>query len=415
MPLNLSPRLRAHYMLGLLTLGFMLNSLDRSIVSVMLEPIRLEFGATDTQLGLLSGLTFAVVFTLCSLPIAGLADRGNRRNVLAAGMLLWSLMTAVSGLVPGFMWLLLARMGVAAGEAAGTPVSHALITDLYPRDQRATALALYGVGAPAGGALAGLLGGYGMEALGWRMTLMVAAIPGLVLATVLLLTTDEPPRAGPPAAREDAGSWLTTVRELMPSRVYRHLWIGCALHSVALFAVGSFNAAFLMRALGWAPARTGELIALVGVAGAVGTFGGGWLADALARRTGDRRWVLRVATLSTLATVPLQAAAYTGFGNAAVPVLLVLASASAYAFLGPAYAAAQSVSPPHMRARAAAMLVLAITIVGMGVGPVLAGVVSDALSPNLGGDALHYALLIAPAANLWSALHLHIASRGHPA
>jgi MFS family permease len=303
-------------------------------------------------------------------------------------------------------------MGVAAGEAAGTPVSHALITDLYPQQQRATALSIYGIGAPAGVALAGLLGGHGVEWLGWRMTLMLAALPGLVLASVLLLTTEEPARA-PTTARAAASlSWLAAIREIWPSRLYRHLWFGCALHSIALFSVSSFNTAFLMRTGGWSPGLAGEALAAIGAAGAVGTFAGGWLADALARSRGDRRWTLGVAALTTLFTVPFQIAAYLlPEPAAAVAALLALAAFFGYGFLGPAYAAAQSVAQAHTRARAAALLVLAITIVGMGVGPLLTGVLSDAFAPIAGRDALRYALLLAPAANLWAAMHFAIAAR----
>jgi predicted MFS family arabinose efflux permease len=404
-------RLRSHYMLALLMLGFTLNSVDRSILSVLVEPIRREFGTTDTQIGLLTGLAFAVVYSLCGLPIATWADRGNRRNVLATGILFWSLMTAACGLAPAFLWLLFARMGVAAGEAAGTPVSHALIADLYPREQRATALSIYGIGAPAGVALAGLLGGHGIEWLGWRMTLMLAAIPGLVLASVLLLTTDEPPRHGITDAKQSAITWRAALGELWPSRVFRHLWVACALHSIALFSGNTFNTAYLMRTEGWSASSAGELIGMVGAAGAAGTFAGGWLADQLARRTGDRRWVLRIAGLTTLATVPFQCLAYLLPDVASLSVMLTLTGLFGYGFLGPAYAAAQAEAKPHARARVAALLVLAITIVGMGVGPLLTGVLSDALLPTAGNEALRYALLLAPAMNLWSAVHLFIAAR----
>ena len=401
-------------MLGLLTLGFALNSLDRSIVNVLLEPIGREFGASDTQLGLLTGPVFAVVYALSGLPIAAWADRGRHRTVLSLGLLFWSAMTAACGLAPAFLWLLVARMGVAAGEAAGTPASHALIAQVYPAERRATALSVYAIGAPAGVALAGLLGGHGAEYLGWRMTLMVAAIPGFLLAAVLLLVLDEPRRNA--AALGDALvarglSWMETMRAMWPVRAYRHLWIGSALHCLALFSAASFNTAFLMRSHAWAAPAAGTLVGALGLAGAIGTFAGGWTADALNRRSGDQRWNLRIAAMTTLATAPFQCGAYLVGDAAWVIVLLPIAGLLGNAFLGPTYAATQAFSPPAARSRSVAVLMLAMTLIGMGLGPMIVGVTSDALDGVAGRDSLRYALLLAPICNVWAAAHFFAAAR----
>ncbi len=402
---------RAHYALGLLTLGFTLNSLDRSILSVLLEPIGREFGASDTQLGLLTGLVFAVVYALSGLPIAAWADRGRHRSVLALGLLFWSAMTAACGLAPAFLWLLAARMGVAAGEAAGTPASHALIANYYPPERRATALSIYAIGAPAGFALAGILGGHGYQHFGWRATLMLAALPGFLLAVVMLLTLEEPQRRNLAAAVARPLSWLETMRAMWPMRAYRHLWIGSALHCIALFSAASFNTAFLMRSHAWSAPEAGTLVGRSRHRRCRGTFLGGWCADALNRRSGDQRWNLRMAAITTLLTAPFQCAAYLVTDATWLIVLLPLAGMLGNAFLGPTYAATQAFSPPDARSRSVAVLMLAMTLIGMGLGPLLVGMTSDALDGAAGRDALRYALLLAPFCNAWAAAHFFAAAR----
>jgi len=406
---------RPHLVLGLLTLGFLLNSLDRSIISVLLEPIGREFGATDTQLGLLTGPVFAVVYAIAGLPIAAWADGGRHRTVLVVGVLFWSAMTAACGLAPAFAWLLLARMGVAAGEAAGTPASHALIAGTYVPERRATALSVYAIGAPAGVALAGFLGGHGHELFGWRTTLMLAAVPGVVLAAAMLIVLEQPARLASNVAAQGL-SWLQTVRAMWPMRPYRHLWIGSALHCIALFSASGFNTAFLMRSHGWSASVAGTLVGGLGIAGAFGTFFGGWCADWLIRRHGgDGVWNLRFAAMTTLLTAPFQCAAYLATDSAWVVLLLPFAGFLGNAFLGPTYAATQAFAPPAARSRAVAVLMLAMTLVGMGLGPLLVGATSDWLDEVAAVDSLRYALLLAPACNVWAAMHFTIAARASSA
>lgn len=403
MPSSTLPAGRAALLLALLTLGFLLNSFDRSVVAVLLEPIGREFDASDTQLGLLSGLAFAVVYSISGLPIAAWADRGRPGVVLALGIIVWSLATAACGLAASFGWLLLARMGTAAGEAAGTPASHTLIATLFPADRRATALAVYAIGGPAGAALAGVLGGWGADTVGWRMTLVLAALPGLVLASALLLALphERSPRTGAPATARL--SWRETVQALWPNRAWRGLWLGSALHCMALFSAVSFNPAFLMRSHGWEASTAGVMIGLLGVAGAIGTFAGGWCADSLVRRTGDTRWTLRFAGLVTLASAPFQVIAYLAEAPLVTILTLPLAGLLGNAYLGPAYAAAQGFAPAAARTRSTAVLMLAMTLVGMGLGPLLTGFASDAMEAAAGARSLGYALLAAPALNVAAA------------
>src|SRR5262245_50109650 len=184
-----------NYVLGVLFLAYVANTIDRSsVLAVSLQAIKLEFGATDTQLGLLGGIAFALFYATLGIPIAALADRTSRRNVLSACILLWSVMTALCGMAVNFSTLLLARVGTAVGEAGGTPPSHSLISDYYPLSRRATALSVYALGVPVGAMLGSLLGGWGNELYGWRVAFMIVGVPGVLVAALVRLTVREPQR-----------------------------------------------------------------------------------------------------------------------------------------------------------------------------------------------------------------------------
>jgi predicted MFS family arabinose efflux permease len=275
----------SRYVLALLLAAYVLNSFDRAVLNLLLEPIRHELGATDTQLGLLSGLAFGLFYSGLAIPIAALADRWSRRNVLVLSILMWTLMTALCGLAGGFAALLLARIGVAVGQAGASPSAHSLIADYFPSGRRSTALAIYTLGAPAGSMLAGLAGGWGGEHLGWRATLLLAGAPGLLLAPLLFLTVAEPRHQ--PTVAEPAGA-APALREVLkhlwsrPS--FRHLCIACALHSVAMYSSSSFNPAYLARSHGWDGTQAGQLVAMLGLMGLAGTFLGGVATDRLGGR-----------------------------------------------------------------------------------------------------------------------------------
>jgi predicted MFS family arabinose efflux permease len=271
---------------------------------------------------------------------------------------------------------------------------------------------VYSVGAPAGTALAGLLGGMGADWFGWRMTMMIAAIPGLVLASVILLTVEDPVRQYVKAmAAAPRRPWLQDVRELWPHPAFRHLWLGTALHGMAIYSAAGFNAAWLMRTRGWSTSEAGTLIAVVGCTGALGTFLGGWAADRLNLRMNDTRWTFRVAAISTLIAVPCQFTTYLAPEVSWVVIAMPLASFFSNGFFAPAFAGAQVLARPEARATAAAVLVLAMGIIGMGFGPLITGMLSDALAPWAGDDSLRLALLLAPTVNLWAAAHFYVAAR----
>lgn len=398
----------SRYVLTLLLLAYALNSFDRSILSLLLEPIRREFGASDTQLGLLSGLAFGLVYSTLAIPVAALADRWHRRNVLVLSIALWSVMTALCGLAAGFSTLLLARIGVAAGQSGNNPASHSLIASYFPPERRATALGILALGAPAGAMLAGWFGGWGGEQLGWRTTIMLAGVPGLLLAPLLLFTVAEPPLPGA-QSRTVAPPLRSTLHTLWGRRTFRHLCIASALHSLSMYAASSFNPAYLARSHGWDGGQIGALVTLAGATGLAGAFLGGFVTDRLGRR-GEVRWQLWVPAMASLSVVPVQMVAYLGSGSPMVAALL-MSSLLSLMFFGPSYAAAQALAEPRARAVAAAVLLFSKAIIGMGLGPLLVGVTSDLLAPVAQQHSLRFGLLVAPAFNIWSALHFVHAAR----
>jgi MFS family permease len=400
----------SRYVLALLLVAYTLNAFDRSILSLLLEPIRLEFGTSDTLLGLLSGLAFGVFYSTLAIPVAALADRWNRRNVLVLSIALWSMMTSLCGLAGSFAALLLARIGVAMGQSGNNPASHSLLSSYFPASRRATVLGVLALGAPGGAMLAGWFGGWGSQELGWRATLILAGVPGLILAPLLLFTVAEPPQPQVSVRESGAPPLRTAMSTLWLRPAFRHLCIASALHSLSMYAAGSFNPSYLARSHGWDAVQTGNLIAMAGVAGLAGAFLGGFITDRLGRRRGEVRWQLWVPGIATLVVVPVQFIGYLGSGAAMVAALLA-ASLLSLMFFGPSYATAQTLATPRTRAVAAAMLLFSKAIIGMGLGPLLVGTISDLLAPAAGVDSLRYGLLVAPVFNAWSAWHFFHAAR----
>jgi predicted MFS family arabinose efflux permease len=399
-----------HYVLAVLLSAYTVNALDRSILSLLLEPVRREFGATDTQLGLLSGLAFALFYSTLAIPVAAIADRWSRRNVLALSVLVWTLMTMLCGLAGSFAALVLARVGVAIGQAGCNPSAHSLLADYFPRDQRATALGVYAMGASLGHMLIGLIGGWGSDELGWRGTLLLAGAPGLVLVPLLLLTVREPLRQHRDTTPIGAPSLPAALAVLWSRRSYRHLCLACALHSFAMYSSSAFTPAYLGRSHGWSGVEIGQVVAMVGLMGLAGTALGGFMTDRLGARHGEPRWQLWVPGIATLVVIPVQLVAYLGSGRAMVAALL-LSSLLSLVFFGPSYATAQTLAAPGMRAVAAAVLLFSKAVVGMGLGPLLVGMLSDRLAPMAGPHSLRFGLLLVPLFNLWAVAHFFVAAR----
>ena len=409
-----------NYALGVLFLGYVVNFIDRSILSILLEPIKNELLLTDTQLGLLGGLAFAMFYATLGIPIASLADRWSRTKVLAISMIIWSAMTAACGAASNFTMLLLARIGVGVGEAGASPPSHSLISDYFPIESRATALSIYALGIPFGSMIGNYVGGWGAAELGWRMTFFLVGVPGVFVALLILGTLREPPRglsetAAVKAAVAKTAEPTPSLREvfkfLWDRRSFRHIGFAAGLHAFVGYGAGTWNAPFLIRSHEMPITEVGSWLAIISGIGAIGTFAGGYLGDKISDWTADRRWYLWIAGISTLVMVPFQFTAYLYEDLTAVIPALAVVSILGGMYLGPSFAMTQGLVTLRMRAVASALLLFMLNIIGMGLGPYFVGVASDMLSPDYEIDSLRYALCLCVLVNFWAAFHYFMGAR----
>ena len=390
------------YALGVLMVVGLFNYIDRLCMSILQVPIKAELGLTDTQLGIMTGLAFSLLYTTMTVPIARLADITQRRYVIAGALAVWSLMTLGCGFAGSFTTLVILRMGVAIGESGCVPASHAMLADYFPFEQRARAISTWALVFPLGTLIGIASSGWLSEAIGWRHTFVLLGAIGLVLAPIVLLTLREPPRGGQGAHGGGAADlhdattppFVDSLRTLWNSRTFRLQSLGGALTAFPLNAVLLWNAPFYSRVFGMSLAQMAFWLALLaGGAGAVGLFASGIVSDRLGRR--NPQWYLRLPGLACIAVVPFMLLQFfatdvwvsLAFGAVAVMLL--------NAFVSPQAAATQSLVPPNLRALAASNNVVLAGVVGVALGPFLTGVLSDALTPRFGTDALRYALAAA--------------------
>ena len=407
-------RRHRRYVLLVLTSVYVSNYVDRQILSILLEPIKRDFGLSDTQLGFLSGISFAIFYATLGIPIAVWADRGNRRNIITLATTLFSVMTALCGFAQSFAQLALARIGVGIGEAGSSPPSHSIVADLYEPHERATALAIFALGVNIGILIGFLAGGWINEFFGWRAAFMVVGVPGLLLALLVRLSVPEPPRGhseGRGAEAETAAPPLAEAfRSLWRVRSLRHIALGAALNSFVGYGAVAWVPTFLIRSFGMTTGDVGTALALIiGIVGGLGTFLGGYFADRLAHR--DVRWNMWLVAACVGGGTPFTFGVYLAPDAFwALAAFLVPAAVGAL-YLGPSLAMVQGLVSLRMRTVASALLLFVINIIGLGLGPQMVGVVSDLLAPRFGDESLRYALLVVGLVNLWSAVHFFRASR----
>lgn len=383
------------YALGMLTIAYAFNFIDRQILVIIQEPIKLEMGLADWQLGLLSGFAFALIYVTAGIPIAYWADRGNRRNIIALAVTVWSGMTALSGLANNFGQLLMARVGVGLGEAGGSPPAHAMISDFYPPEKRASAFAIYSAGLHFGIVLGFLLGAFINEWLGWRAAFMVVGLPGVLFALVFYFTVREPERGRWESSA--AAAYQPTVGETFRVLVqFRSFWLiaaGCGLTAFAGYGNGNFTPSFLIRSHGMEGAELGILMAFGGGGGGlIGTLLGGRLADRLGKQ--DQRWNLWIPAIAGLLALPLAFPYLLSDDLRIVVPLLVIVSILINTYLGPCLAMCHALVPPAMRALTSAILFFVLNLIGLGMGPLTAGLLSDYFTASYGDDGLRYAMIV---------------------
>ena len=397
----------------MLAVVYMFNFVDRQLPAILLPAIRAEFQVSDTLLGLLVGTAFALFYSVLGVPIALLAGRWNRRNLIALALAVWSAMTALSGVAANYWHLALARIGVGIGEAGCSPPAHSMIADLYPPERRSTAMGVYTMGISAGIMLAYIAGGWVVENIGWREAFFIVGIPGLVLALLVRLTVAEPPR-GHSEARTDHGRHppiQDVFRLLFSRKSFLNMAVGAGLSSFAGYAAISWFPSFLTRSFEGNFVLLNVWLGLIlGIAGGLGFFGGGALADFFGRiRQRNAMWFIAATQC---------AAAIASFGvylagSAKVALLMfVLPVFISNFYLAPVLAQTQSLVPLRMRGVASAIVLLIINLIGLAMGPPAVGMLSDLLAPSFGDDSLRYGLLIAVSVvTPWAALHYYLASR----
>jgi predicted MFS family arabinose efflux permease len=379
---------------SLLFLVSAVSFMDRQILAVLLEPIKHELGASDTEMGLLTGFAFVLFFALASVPIARAADRYSRRNIIAVALTFWSLTTMLSGYVATFLQLATGRVGLGVAEAATAPASASILSDLFPSERRTVPLALLGVAAPVGAMLAFTIGGMLNTSIGWRMTFVALGTPGLFLAVVMLLTVREPRRGASDADPAPVTSYhlSTTIRYLWSFRSLRLLAAGASLNLFATSAKLAWSAPFLIRVHNLNTGEAGAWLGITtGVGGIAGILLGGLITQRLART--DAAWMLRAPALTSALAVPFVVLFLT-LPAASAPLMNLGASFFGGSMTGSVLAVTQTLAKVRMRALATALVSLLVNLIGAGLGPLAVGVSSDLLTPFWGPSSIRFAVLV---------------------
>jgi MFS family permease len=384
----------AWYVLAILVAVYSINWMDRYVLVILLPPIKRELHLSDGQLGLLAGFAFALVYSVAGVPIARWADRNSRRSLISFGLVIWSSATALTGLAQNFTQLIAARFGVALGESSCSPAASSLIADYFPSHRRATAFAIYGLGISIGMAMGLSIGGGISESFGWRTAVMLVGLPGLLIAVVVRFTVREPVRGAQETSATETSvqSLSATLRTMLSRKCFLAYGVGLGLVSLSGNAFETWTPTYLMRLYGMGSGTVGTLTGTVeGVGGIIGTLAGGVLSDMLGRR--DERWYLWIPALTAGAMVPSMYA-FLHTNGAVMLVFYSLTVVCAGAYMAPLIAVTQRLMPPQVRALATALVYLLLNLIGPGAGPLVAGLLSDALGARLGNAAIRASLTL---------------------
>lgn len=385
------------YALFILMIVYAFNFIDRQILNILQTPIKEELGLSDTQLGLLTGFSFTLVYITVGIAVAKLADSTNRKGVVTVSLAIWSGFTAISGLATNYITLLLYRLGVGVGEAGGSPPAHAMLSDLYEAEKRGRALAIYSAGIYIGTMSGYMIGGPISDHLNWRLAFFIVGIPGVMLAILMWFTMREPLRGLSGLTKKAVDvTFFGAFKRLWALKSFRFYSFATGAGTFVTYGIGNWMVPYLERSHGWDRTEIGLLYGLAaGIFGAAGTIGGGYLADRLGKN--DRRWFLWVPMWGKLLAGP-----FFIFGLLAPNGWLALAGYGlglicASVYLGPALAITHHLVPPSMRAMSSAVLFFILNLLGLGFGPLIVGNVSDYLTAttDLGPHALRWAMVTA--------------------
>jgi MFS family permease len=393
-------RAYTRYAMWLLLGIYVINFLDRQVINILAEPIKQDLHLADWQLGLMSGLAFAIFYTVLGIPIARLAERKNRAVIIGVSVGVWSGFTALCATAGNFVQLVLYRIGVGVGEAGCTPPAHSLIVDYVPKEKRASALAFYSMGTPIGGLLGLVMGGMIADAHGWRVAFLIAGVPGLLFAVLAIFTLKEPRRimaAHAAKVTAEMASFSDTVRYLAKRNTFWFIAFAAAVKAFIGYGHAPFTASFFLRNHTAEIARLADdwgnilgielgpigfiglaLGAISGSAGALGAWMGGVIADKYGKT--DLRAYMVAPAIASLVTIPVYIVAVTIDSASIALFILAINGFLGTLWYGPVYGTGQSVVPPHMRATAAAILLFIINLIGLGLGPLAVGIVSDLMA-----------------------------------
>jgi MFS family permease len=413
------------YVVWLLFVVYVFNFVDRQILSIVIEPIKKEFSLHDWQLGVLSGLAFAVLYSTLGIPIARYADRSSRVNIIVMSLVVWSSFTAVTGLAKSFWHLLFARVGVGIGEAGCSPPAYSLISDYFEPKKRATALSIYSMGVYGGGALGFLVGGSVAQEYGWRMAFYVVGLPGIALSVLVKLTLREPPRGfseGTHTIVAEPPPFGQVLTRLWAKRSFRHLSFAAGLHAFVSYGVGTFYASYLARSHGMSLKEISAWLALSSfVGGFLGTYGGGKISDRYFAKSADPRYYLWIPAITLVLNVPFGLMVFGTSTKQVVLFTLIPMIALSAAYLAPSIATTHRLVGLRERAVAGAVLLFVLNLIGLGLGPMFTGFLSDYFKARFIGqgmaevqanaDGLQWALCISIVINLWAALHYFFATK----
>ena len=381
------------HVLLLLTGTYAFNFVDRQIVLILQEPIKLDLGLSDTQLGLLTGPAFAIVYAILSIPIARIADKGNRKNIVVLSLVVSSILTVIVGMAMNFIHILAARLGVGVGQAGASPPAHSIISDYFPPEKRSTALSIYSIGVFIGILLSFAGGGILAQHFGWRMAFIILGIPGILFAIPVYLIVKEPPKGLSDNTKIiETPSFISVLTTLATRKTFVFVALGAGCHAFSVYGTTSFLPSFLSRIHALSIQDIGIYFGLTaGIGGGIGVFLGGYLTDKL--RSRDLRWYLWLPTIAALIyMIPLSIIFF--HSNTTVVITTTLfSSILGSIYLGPTLAVSHSLVNAKMRSLASAVLFFSIGIIGLTLSPLIIGMLSDWLEPTYGQFSLRWAFL----------------------